>query len=211
MGGKPYLVARPGGAWPVYDSYMPTLSPGEIYSLARNAGFPAEQAVKMTAIALRESSGKTDAFNGDASTGDRSYGLWQINMYGNLGPARMRQFGLTNEAELLDPQVNARAAYQIWNGNDKNLDVAWYINRPGIYQDRYAKYLPTAMAAAASIDASPTDLQRVDSSVALDYTGAAGSGGPLDVGTGEQVQVPNWVWAALLAGLGAVVGWRLFA
>ena len=34
----------------------------------------------MTAIALRESAGDPNAFNGDAATGDRSYGLWQINM-----------------------------------------------------------------------------------------------------------------------------------
>jgi hypothetical protein len=120
----------------------------EILEVMRNAGFPVETAIIMTAIALRESAGNPDAFNGNDKTGDRSYGLLQINMFGSLAEPRMKLFGLTDEKQLFDPAVNAHAGFKIWGGNDKNLDVAWYINRPGIYRDRYLGHLPEAQRAS---------------------------------------------------------------
>jgi hypothetical protein len=130
---------------------MPTLTADQIYAYAIGAGFPPSTATTMTAIALRESSGQTDAFNGKVvacpdgsmACGDQSYGLWQINMLGaqgtpfgpcsggqcGLGPARMVSLGLSDPSELFDPGVNAAAAYQIWGGNDANLDIAWYVDR----------------------------------------------------------------------------------
>jgi cell wall-associated NlpC family hydrolase len=65
---------------------------------------------------MRESGGRPDAFNGNVGTGDRSYGLFQINMLGNLGPARLKQYGLANNEALLDPATNARVAYQMSKG-----------------------------------------------------------------------------------------------
>lgn len=123
------------------------MSPEQIYAVALQAGFPSTTAVKMVAIALRESGGNPNAFNGDSSTGDRSYGLWQINMYGNLAAERMRMLGLQSEQQLFEPAVNARAAYKIWNGNDANLARHWYIDRP-VYKERYEQYLPVAQVAA---------------------------------------------------------------
>jgi hypothetical protein len=35
-------------------------------------------------------------------------GLWQINMAGNLGPDRLRRYGLRNAEDLDDPETNAR-------------------------------------------------------------------------------------------------------
>lgn len=116
----------------------------EIYQVARQAGFPPETAVKMTAIAMKESRGVTTAYNGSGP--DDSYGLWQINMIGNLGPARLEQFGLDSKDELFDPVTNARAAYLIWNGDDRNLDLAWAINR-GVNKDRYEQFLPQVESA----------------------------------------------------------------
>lgn len=120
----------------------------EIYKLARAAGFPPVVAVTMTAIALRESSGNPDVFNGNAQTGDRSYGLWQINMFGSLAAPRMKLFGITAEEQLLNPATNAHAAFCLWGGNNRNLSTAWYIDHPGIYQSRYESHLPAAIAAA---------------------------------------------------------------
>lgn len=41
---------------------------------------------------------------------DDSYGLMQINMLGGLGPARLRQFGISSADQLFDPDTNMRAA-----------------------------------------------------------------------------------------------------
>jgi hypothetical protein len=69
----------------------------------------------MTAIALRESSGGTDAHNpGTVDVPENSYGLWQINVKAN--PQIMAQLGITAPSQLLDPTVNAQAAYLLWGG-----------------------------------------------------------------------------------------------
>jgi hypothetical protein len=124
------------------------LGPADLYQLALGAGFPSDTAVKMAAIALKESGGNPAAYNGTPP--DDSYGLWQINMYGNLGPARMAQFGLTSKSQLFDPATNAAAAFRIWGGNDNNLNVAWAINDGAVNQSRYQANLPVVMAAVGS-------------------------------------------------------------
>lgn len=130
------------------------MTPAEIYSVARNAGFPPSTAVSMTAIAMRESGGNPQAFNGVPP--DSSYGLWQINMIGSLGPARLAQFGLSDASELFDPNVNAMAAYAIWGGDDANLSRHWYIDRP-VYKERYEAYLPAAQEAAQQVEGIAVD------------------------------------------------------
>lgn len=126
------------------------LSASQIYALARAAGFPPLIAVTMTAIALRESSGNQSAFNGNASTGDRSYGLWQINLKDPsvyaLMTAKFPEIA-QNEQWLLTGSNNARAAFALWGCSNKNLETAWYINRQP-YQTRYEVHLPEAQAAA---------------------------------------------------------------
>ncbi len=52
---------------------MATISADEIYRAAREAGFSPDQATTMTAIALAESNGNTDAHN---PHGENSWGLW---------------------------------------------------------------------------------------------------------------------------------------
>ena len=133
-----------------------SLSPADLYNLALNAGFPTDTAIQMAAIAMKESGGNPGAYNGTPP--DDSYGLWQINMYGNLGPARMAQFGLTDKTQLFDPATNASAAYSIWNGNNNNLNIAWAINDGGVNQSRYQANLPVVQAA---IGAAPSDLSPV--------------------------------------------------
>lgn len=124
------------------------MTAAEIYKLAVDAGFPPVVAVSMTAIALRESAGDPAAFNGNEKTGDRSYGLWQINMLGNLSAPRMKLFGITDEKQLLHPATNAHAAFMLWGANNRNLSTAWYIDHGGLYQSRYESHLPAAQAAA---------------------------------------------------------------
>lgn len=129
---------------------MARLSPDELYQVARGAGFPAATAVKMVAIALKESGGDPNALN--AKPPDESYGLWQINMLGPLGDARLRQFGLSSKSQLYDPAVNARIAYSLWAGSDANLDRHWAIVRSALNRTRYERYLPIAQAAAERVE-----------------------------------------------------------
>lgn len=128
------------------------LGPADLYNLAIGAGFPSDTAVKMAAIALKESGGNPSAYNGLPP--DDSYGLWQVNMYGSLEAPRLAQFGLTTNSQLFDPATNAAAAYSIWGGNDNNLNIAWAINDGGVNQSRYQNNLPVVMAAIGS-GASP--------------------------------------------------------
>lgn len=163
------------------------LSPTTIYQYALNAGFPPDTATKMVAIAMKESGGIPTAYNGTPP--DDSYGLWQINMYGNLGPARMSQFGLSDKTQLFDPAVNATAAYSIWAGNDNNLNIAWAINDGGVNQSRYQSNLPVAQAAASAFGMGmPTDLPDLPSS-------------PLDALSGVDPAVLAGVGLVLLAGV----------
>ena len=65
---------------------------------------------------MRESGGRPDAFNPNRATGDESYGLFQVNMLGDLGPARRKQFGLRSNQDLLDAATNASVAYRMSKG-----------------------------------------------------------------------------------------------
>ena len=127
------------------------MTAAEILKVARAAGFPKTVDVTMVAIALRESAGDPNAFNGNAATGDRSYGLWQINMRDPGIQKVVVEKVLNNNGRfelLFDPTTNAKAAFLLWGGKNANLDVAWYINRGGDYQTRYEAQLPAAQAAA---------------------------------------------------------------
>ncbi len=75
---------------------MTALNSNQLYWLARYAGLVDSRARIAAAIALAESGGNSDAHNGNAATGDDSYGLWQINMIGAMGPARRVEFNGTN-------------------------------------------------------------------------------------------------------------------
>lgn len=83
------------------------IAQADLYTLAIAAGLPPARAKIAAAIAVSESGGNPAAHN---TTGpDNSYGLWQINMKGRLGPPRLKQFGITSADQLFDPATNARA------------------------------------------------------------------------------------------------------
>ncbi|MGH3881056.1 MAG: transglycosylase SLT domain-containing protein [Actinophytocola sp.] len=95
---------------------MSKLSPEQIAQAAHDAGFRGQDLTTSVAIALAESSGDPKAHN-DVSP-DNSYGLWQINMLGALGPERRDQFDLDSNRELFDPKTNAEAAFEISGRGD---------------------------------------------------------------------------------------------
>lgn len=90
-------------------------NPFTIASAAYDAGLRSPVALaQATAIALAESGGNERAHN--RVPPDDSYGLWQINMYGDLGPARRTQFGIASNDALFDIATNAKAMAQISSG-----------------------------------------------------------------------------------------------
>lgn len=88
------------------------LSAEQIGAYASKAGFTGNDLRIAVAVALAESGGNPRAHN--AVPPDDSYGLWQINMLGSMGPDRRRRFGITSNDALYDPMTNARAAHSIW-------------------------------------------------------------------------------------------------
>lgn len=88
----------------------------DLIGLLRKAGFRGEGLRNAYGVVMKESSGNPRAFNGNRGTGDQSYGLFQINMLGSLGPARRKQFGISSNEDLFDPLTNAKAAFRMSNG-----------------------------------------------------------------------------------------------
>lgn len=91
----------------------------QIKQLLRQAGFPESAIPTMVRIAQLESTNNTNAFNDNPNTGDLSYGLFQINMLGKMGPERRKWFGIKSNEELYDPLTNAKAAYKLWSSKEK--------------------------------------------------------------------------------------------
>ncbi len=92
------------------------LTPEEIKSLLLISGFEGKGLRIAFGIVMKESTGRPYAHNQNSNTGDNSYGLFQINMIGSLGPARREQFGLSSNEDLFNPLTNAAIAYSMSEG-----------------------------------------------------------------------------------------------
>lgn len=113
---------------------MSTLTPEQIAEHAYKAGFRGDALATAVAVAMAESHGNTNAHN--AKPPDNSYGLWQVNMLGSMGPARRREFGLDSNDDLFNADENAKAAYAISNhGKDFS---PWTTYTGGAYKDNLA-------------------------------------------------------------------------
>ena len=119
------------------------LTDKQLVQLLYATGFRGDSLRTAWAIAKRESGGRPTAYNGNSGTGDNSYGLFQINMIGNLGPSRRATFHIKSNNELLNPVVAARAAYQM-SGGGKNWS-AWDIDsngyNGGVHRSSYLRWL----------------------------------------------------------------------
>jgi hypothetical protein len=186
------------------------LTPAQIYQTALGAGFPPSVAVQMTAISLRETGGTGNPnayYGGTAANPEASYGLWQINYNDPNVRSLLNSIGITDPSQLYDPATNAAAAYALYGGNPNNLNVAWYINKGGAYTAGYNQYLPTAEAAAASVDGTT-----VDSSTLNPNTGTAtipvtdGAGSPTAASSSSLADSLNGTDNTTLYIMAAVVG-----
>ena len=100
-----------------------SLTDRELKQLLHAVGFRGEGLKKAWAVAKKESNGRPLAFNGNTKTGDTSFGIFQINMIGMLGPDRREKYGINFSSELLNPVINAQVAYHMSAGG-KNW-IAW--------------------------------------------------------------------------------------
>lgn len=144
---------------------------------------------------MAESGGNPNAHN--KVPPDDSYGLWQINMIGKLGPARRAAYGLKRNADLFDPETNARVMSEISkNGRDF---TPWSTFTNGAYK-RYTDGKEHDPDAGLQWDDIP-GLGAVN-----DTADAVGSA--VDMGQKTAVWISdaqNWIRVAYVVGGGAVV------
>jgi hypothetical protein len=108
------------------------LSDKELISILELAGFE-DYGLRMAwAIVQKESTARPYAHNDNPKTGDDSYGLFQINMMGSMGPERMKKHNLSSKLDLFNPLTNAQIAYKMssggknwnaWSAKDKAMSI----------------------------------------------------------------------------------------
>lgn len=119
------------------------MDPRDVARILYKRGFRGKDIVNMLAIAGRESRWMPGAFNGNRSTGDKSYGLFQINMIDNLGPARRKTFGISKDEDLFDARTNIKAARLLFG--DGNY-APWGSAFGGNALAKTEQFMPTAQA-----------------------------------------------------------------
>jgi cell wall-associated NlpC family hydrolase len=142
-------------------------------ALLEEAGFHGHGLDMAVAIAMAESGGHPMSHNTNASTGDNSYGLFQINMLGSLGPARRAEFHLTSNDQLFDPLTNAKVAYRMSQGGT-NWEP-WSTFKSGAYQ-RYLGPNEDTQVDASSV---------TDPNAATSHDELDGAHTDFDIGTGH--------------------------
>ncbi len=105
----------------------------QLRDAASKAGFTGNALNMAVAIGMAESGGNAGEVNNNPGTGDLSYGDWQINMLGGMGPERRAQYGLSSNDALLDPYTNARVAYAMSNGGQNW--APWSTYKSGAYKN----------------------------------------------------------------------------
>jgi len=100
--------------------YKPSemLTDSELIKLLKAVGFEGKALKTAWAVAKTESNARPLAYNGNRNTGDSSYGIFQINMLGELGIDRKEKFELRSNILLFDPVVNAEITYHMTQGGE---------------------------------------------------------------------------------------------
>lgn len=130
----PMMPEKPVRPIPTDYSRTKQLSPMQLKQVLTSAGFEGENLRTAWAIAMRESSGRPRAHNGNAKTGDNSYGLFQINMMEDLGTSRRAKYELVRNEDLFHPHTNAEIAYHM---SRRGTDFgAWAIGANSYREDK---------------------------------------------------------------------------
>jgi Lysozyme like domain len=122
---------------------MPVLSASQIAGYAANAGFSGSALNTAVAIALAESSGNPSVVGDTSITPGGSVGLMQINL------AAHPEY---SAADLLDPQTNMDAAYQIYQDAGGSF-TPWTTYNSGAY----ASSLPSMALTVYNDDSGDED------------------------------------------------------
>ena len=120
-----------------YKNYH-SLNDKDLKELLEAIGFEGKSLKMAWATAKAESNGRPFAFNGNSETGDSSYGVFQINMIGKLGPDRREKFDLDSNVELFNPVTNSQITFHMTKGG-KDWSAWSSVNGPR-YQEWYSKY-----------------------------------------------------------------------
>jgi hypothetical protein len=155
-----------------------TLSPAQIAEYAHDAGFRGQDLTVAVAVALAESGGDPKAHN--PVPPDDSYGLWQINMHGGLGPDRRDEFDLDSNRELFDPEENAQAAWEISGKGDSFEPWSTYTN------GAYKQFLDDARRGIKNMTNDGKDGKKDDKKDGKKDTGSTTGGTPGGKGGGER-------------------------
>jgi hypothetical protein len=102
------------------------LSGEQVAMLLYQMGFRGEDIAKGVAISKRESGWESTAHNPNRSTGDNSYGLFQINMIEKYAASRRQWFGIQADDELFDPMANVRATKLMFDSGKSARGNGWY-------------------------------------------------------------------------------------
>jgi hypothetical protein len=111
-----------------------SLTDSQLVELLKAVGFEGKALRTAWAVAKAESNGRPFAFNGNTKTGDSSYGIFQINMLGDLGLDRTDRYNLDLYAELFSPVTNAQIVYRMtkagtdwssWSTYNKGVIYKW--------------------------------------------------------------------------------------
>lgn len=148
------------------------LTPEQGAELLRSQGATPEEAAFIGAHMGGESRGHAGAHNFHGA--DLSYGLWQINMIGGMGPQRRKMWGLKSNEDLFDKNVNARAAialYRDWVRRGRHGPSPW------AGSNRFLTPSYSARAARAARDWHAPNVPVGASAVAPSHTPGGGGGG----------------------------------
>lgn len=107
---------------PDYDKST-ILSDEDLIGILKLVGFEGYGLRMAWAIVFKESTNRPWAHNDNPSTGDNSYGLFQINMRGSMGPDRRERYSLSSNEDLFNPVINSQIAFKMSDGG-KNWS-AW--------------------------------------------------------------------------------------
>jgi hypothetical protein len=137
------------GAGGVTDTSTGSVDPKQLYSMLRQAGLDPLHAAAGVAIAGRESSYNASAHNNNPSTGDNSYGLFQINLLGGMhsqfSPSDLLTVG--GSVNAFASMVGGNEGLRPWGGY-KGMSWAYNTNLP-------------AAAAASGGEVSVQDLEKL--------------------------------------------------
>ncbi len=116
----------------MFTSFSPERITGQTTNDSETKQYPSSQQEKIMAD---QGNSRPMAYNGNRKTGDSSYGIFQINMLGELGIDRKEKFDLKSNILLFDPVINAEITYYMTKGG---LDWSSWSSLGG---DRYKEFL----------------------------------------------------------------------